>query len=128
MSYSRARMPRALSYARGRSEGWPAPGHGARISTRRASRLRAHLVALVGGRQREQASASARGRAVRLDLDLTVHDQDPCPLVDLVVLKLLARGQVDQDRPALLLGVEHLRAVRLDVERSGVPGLHGRLL
>ena len=45
-------------------------------------------------------------------------DDDVGPLVDLVLLQLLARGQLDQDRPRLAAGgVQDLRLVRLDVER-----------
>ena len=52
-----------------------------------------------------------------------LDDEQPGPLVDLVLVERLAGRQLDHDRAPLLLGVEHLRLVGLDVERVEVPGL-----
>ena len=46
--------------------------------------------------------------------------------MDLVLGKLLAGGEVDQDRPALVRGIQHHRLARLDFHRHQVPALHGR--
>src|SRR5437763_4734326 len=47
-------------------------------------------------------------------------------LVDLVLLELLARGQVDRDHASVFVGAQQLRRVGLHVERGDVPGVHGR--
>jgi cytidylate kinase len=45
--------------------------------------------------------------------------------MDLVFGESLPRGKLDHDCPPLVLGVEHLRLVRLDVEFGDLPGSHG---
>ena len=44
--------------------------------------------------------------------------------MNLVLLEPLARRQGDRDHAGLGVAAEDLRLVRLDVERSKVPGLH----
>src|SRR3954452_2970802 len=44
--------------------------------------------------------------------------------MNLVLIYRLAGRQLDQDRPPLLLGAEHLGLVRLHFEAGQVPGLH----
>src|SRR5436190_6228218 len=77
----------------------------------------AYLAALVRVERGEEARAARGGvTAGVLDLDRAVDDDEPRPLVDLMLLEPLAGGQVDHDCPALLLGIEHRRVVRLHVE------------
>src|SRR4051794_38890241 len=85
-----------------------------------------HLVALAGIEHGEHARPAAHRVAVALrDLDLTGDDDEMGALVDLVVLELLAGGQVQRDRSRLATArVEDLRLVRLDVEAGQVPVLH----
>jgi hypothetical protein len=44
--------------------------------------------------------------------------------VNLVILELLARGQMDDDGAGRLIGAQDLRMMRLNAERPYVPGLH----
>src|SRR6185295_14669971 len=65
--------------------------------------LGAHLVPLLGRRERESAWPGLERFATRiLDLDPSVDDDDPGALVHLVILQLLTGGEVDEDRSALL--------------------------
>src|ERR687898_2092785 len=87
-----------------------------------------HLVGLLRIEVRDEArTARDRGpdsRAALLDLALARRHDDPRALVDLVLLELLARRQIDRDHPSLRIGPKDLRLVRLNVERGDVPGLH----
>ena len=105
-----------------RAPGWPSPGHGASTINSRAS-----LVALTAWRSCGSKTAAKPGAARRpAEVDLAVDHDDVGALVHLVLLQLLAGGQVDQDRPRLAArGVQDLRLVRLDFERAQVPVLHG---
>ena len=87
---------------------------------------RLNLVAL-GGIEDRQQSGAPRGPLATggVDLHVAVDYQDPGTLMDLMLLELLALGQVDDDRPALGLGFEDLRLMRLDFELVDVPALHG---
>ena len=78
-----------------------------------------------GIEDRQQAGA-ARGRFATGVLISTFpsNDQHPGALVDLVLRELLALRQVDHDRPALGLGIEHLGLMRGDLEFVQVPALH----
>ena len=63
----------------------------------------ADLAALVGVELGEQAAAAADRLAARLaELDRAVDDDQPGPLVDLVLVELLAGGELDRDRASLL--------------------------
>src|SRR5205823_292530 len=73
----------------------------------------------------QRAGAGALGAAVLDQLDLAVHDDQPRPLVDLVLLQHLAGRERDDDRAALALGLEHLGLVGGHVERAQVPVAHG---
>jgi hypothetical protein len=85
----------------------------------------ADLVALAGVEDREEARTAGHGLAAARDLDLAVDDEQVGALVDLVVLELLARRQVQRDGARLAAGgVEDDRVVRLDGEAAQVPGLH----
>src|SRR5690242_10666029 len=87
--------------------------------------LRPHLVTLVRRREREAARTRLERIAVAVrDLHLAVGHEDPGPLVHLVLLELFAGGKVDENRAAFLVRVEHLRVVRVYLERSRVPCLH----
>src|SRR5947208_14496008 len=84
-----------------------------------------NLAALIGVEVKKEAG-TAPGDAASgfLDLALAIGYHAPGALVDLVLLKLLAAGQVDQDRPGLVVRPKHLREVRLNVARVDVPRLH----
>src|SRR5215210_1214844 len=86
----------------------------------------AHLVALLGVEMRDEPRAARHCRAALLDLDLAIGHDDPCALVDLVLLEPLAGRQVDGDHAHLRVAAEHRRLVRFHVERGDVPGLHAR--
>src|SRR3954470_8906632 len=59
-------------------------------------------------------------------LNVAVDHDEIGVLVDLVLLELLAGGQMDGDRPGgAVIGAKDLRLVRLNVERADVPGVHG---
>jgi CMP/dCMP kinase len=84
-----------------------------------------HLAALVRVEAgQEPGAAGDRSAAGVLDLDRPRDHQKPRPLVDLVLLKPFAGGQLDHDRASLRFGVEHLGVVRLDVEVRDLPALH----
>src|SRR3954447_11989792 len=85
-----------------------------------------HLVAFLRIEDRQQAGAARSVVAVRgVQHDAPVHHEQPGALVHLVLLELLPLGQVDDDRAALGLGVEHLRRVGVDLHLVEVPALHG---
>src|SRR4051794_5961863 len=99
-SVARARVP--VARPRGKHE------EQARVRTG------AHLVALCGVEHREQAGPAGQRAPVVRDLDLAVDDDEIGALVDLMVLELLAGGQLDRDRarrPARR--VQDLRTMRL---------------
>ncbi len=56
--------------------------------------VRADLVALGGVEHREQARSTGHAVVARDEIDLPIHDDQVGALVDLMVLKRLARGQV----------------------------------
>src|SRR3954464_5113234 len=87
--------------------------------------LRGHLVVLPGLEVGEEARAAGLRPAVRGQLDLALCHEQVGPLVDAVLLELLARREVDRDHPGLAVGAQHLGLVRLHVERVDVPGVHG---
>jgi hypothetical protein len=86
---------------------------------------RLHLMALFRVEDRQQ-TRSARGPLAirRVELDIAVDDEQPGTLVHLMLLELLALGQVDDDRAPLGLGVEDLRRVRLHLQLVEVPAVH----
>src|SRR5207248_10483413 len=81
------------------------------------------LAALVGieGRQEPRAAADGFGAG---DVDSAGDDQEPGALVDLMLLQALPSRKVDDDRPPLDLGFQHLGLVRLNIQRRDVPALH----
>ncbi len=86
----------------------------------------AHLVALSGIEHREEAGTTLGGvTAGQVDPDPPRDDQDPGALMDLVLLELLARWKVDDDRPALVLRIEDDRLEGLDGNGGKVPVAHG---
>src|SRR4051812_43858024 len=88
---------------------------------------RPDLVTLLRIPVRDRARAGRLGIAAPRQLDLTVGHDQVRVLVDLVLLELLARGQVDgDDTGSAVIAAEDLRLVRLYVERADVPDVHGR--
>src|SRR3954447_18086448 len=86
----------------------------------------AHLVPLMRVEDSGESRAAAYGLSSVLDLDVAVDDDQIRPFVDLVLLQLLARGQVDRDRSRLAPGgVQDPRLVRLYCECPQIPVLHG---
>src|SRR3954471_2627436 len=79
---------------------------------------RANLVALLGDPVRHGSDAGSPALPALGQLDLTVDDDQIRVLMDLVLLQLLAGGQVDRDRARCsVVGAQDLRLVRLKVER-----------
>src|SRR5919109_1282449 len=72
----------------------------------------AHLVALFRVEVRDEAGPARDRGPVLLELDLAGGDDHPRPLVDLVLLELLARRKVDCDRTRLRIAPQHLRLMR----------------
>src|SRR5207247_153563 len=89
---------------------------------------RAHLVALGRVEDGERAGAGGGALAVLNQFDLALHDDQLRALVDLMLLQRLARGQLDDDRAALPLGLQHGGLVRRDLHRAQVPALHAAIL
>lgn len=90
--------------------------------------LAAHRVPLARVEPQERARAAAHRAAPAFDLDLTVDDREPRVLLHLVLAKLLARMDHDQDRARPVVRVQDDRvasAVRRG-RRVEVPALHGR--
>src|SRR3954447_868597 len=104
------------------------PGAGPRREHEQQARVAAgaHLVALAGIEDREQAWSAAQRVAVALrDVDLARDDDEVGALVHLVVLELLAGGRGERDGARLAAArVEDLGLVRRDVEAGEVPVLH----
>ncbi len=82
----------------------------------------APLVRIELGQQSRPAAGGVAAGPV--DLDPARDDQQPRPLVDLVLGELLTGREVDDDRAPLGLGVEDGRTGRLDVQRRDVPAPH----
>src|SRR5215212_6120775 len=83
---------------------------------------RPDLVALLRIPVRDGARAGGLGIAAPGQLDLAVGDDQVRVLVE-----FLARGEVDgDDARNAVIASEDLRLVRLYVERSDVPDVHGR--
>src|SRR4051794_20531887 len=74
--------------------------------------LRAYLVTRVGLEVGDEAGAPGDRGAVLLDLHLAACDHQPGALMDLVLLELLAGGEIDGDHPRLGIAAQHLRLMR----------------
>jgi hypothetical protein len=60
------------------------------------------------------------------ELDLAVDHDQIGVLMDLVLLELFARREIDRDRPRrAVVRAQNSRLVRLNVERADVPDVHG---
>ncbi len=106
-------------------EGCPSPGHGESTSRSLESSTACTSCRSSGSKiARSPGPPAAHFPSGVLMLDLTVDHQHPGPLVHLVLLQLLALGQVDDDRAALGLRVQHLRLARLHRQLVEVPALH----
>src|SRR5437868_5185145 len=84
----------------------------------------ADRAALVGLEVRQEPGPSGHGLGILGYLDLAVGDKQVRPLVNLVLLELLPRGQSNGDRPRLLVGAQHLRMMWPHVEAADIPVLH----
>ena len=71
-------------------------------------------MALAGFEVRQEAGTARDLLTTVRDLDLAVDDEQIGTLVNLVLLELLARRQLDRDRTRLGVGAKHLRPVGLD--------------
>src|SRR5919109_1741924 len=89
---------------------------------------RSDLAPLVRLEVCERPRAARRGLSALLDLDLSVDHYQPCAFMDLVLLELLSTRQVDRDDSRFVVRAKNFRAVRLDRQRSDVPGVHGRTM
>src|SRR6266576_2743206 len=82
--------------------GMPLPRPRAQEQEQRgAAARRAHLAPLVGREVRHEPGAARLALAAVVDLDLAVGDDQVRALVGLVLLQLLAVGQVDHDQARL---------------------------
>jgi len=79
---------------------------------------RAHLVTFFGVEVGDEARPARDRRAVPVELDLPARHDHPGALMDLVVLELVARREVDGDDARLVVGAEDLGLVGLNVERG----------
>jgi hypothetical protein len=82
-------------------------------------------VALAGVELEEVARTCSDGLpSGRRDIYLAVDDDDPRPLVHLVLLQLLPGRETEHDRSRVLSGSEDLRLVWLRFDGLQVPALH----
>src|SRR4051812_11641521 len=88
--------------------------------------LRRHLVALLRDPVRHRADARRPAFAVLAQLDLAIYDDQVGVLMDLVLLQLLARRELDRNRTrGAVVRAQDLRLVGLNVERLKIPDVHG---
>jgi hypothetical protein len=104
-----------VAVARPRGENQQEAGIGPRSD--RAALGRIELEEMTGACRR--ALPSGRG-----DVDLALDDDDPRPLVHLVLLQLLTAREMQHDRPRIVSRGEDLRLVRLRLDGLQVPALH----
>ena len=118
-----------LALQASRAPGWPSPGHGARTSSSRASDVARTSWRSAGAKIVKKPGPGGHGALVVADLDLALDDDEVGALVDLVVLELIAGGQIDDDRARLAArGAQDDGVARLNVDAAQVPVLHKPML